>query len=96
MISLVFGALVVLIVTTIVTESFLFTWLRQMTAWANKHLGYLFSCFLCFGTWVGLMVGYLLDGPFHPALNGLAYHGLAYLTWVGLQLVNDLRIRIQR
>jgi threonine/homoserine/homoserine lactone efflux protein len=95
-VSLVYGALVTMIVTIIVTESYLFGPVRSLAHRVSRHLGVLFGCFLCFGTWVGLAVGWLLPGEIHWALAGLAYQGLAYLIWTGVRLVDDLRIKLQR
>lgn len=94
--SLIFGTLAAFIVTTIVTESYLFGPVRSVAHRANPHAGILFSCFLCFGTWVGIGLGFVIDGPFHPVLNGLAYHGLSYIIHQIVALIDDVRIRLQR
>lgn len=94
--SLIYGSLASLVVTVIVTESYLFGPLRAFAHQINRHLGVLFICYLCFGTWVGIVLGFLIDGPYHPVINGLAYHGLAYLLHAALELVGDVRIKLQR
>ena len=97
MVQVLVGALATLIVTVIVTESYLFHPVRSLAHRASRHLGVLFGCFLCFGTWVGLGVGWLIGGPARLwFINGLAFHGLAYLIWTVVQMVNDVRIRLQR
>ena len=91
------GALVTFIATLIITESYLFGWLRQWSFRANKYLGTLFSCFLCLGVWIGLLVA----SVFHDSLTsillaGLSYQGLAYIIYVIVKLAEDARIRLQR
>jgi hypothetical protein len=95
-VTLVYGALVTLLVTVIVTESYLFGPIRSLAHKVSRHLGVLFGCFLCLGTWVGLGVGWLIDGPLWWPLDGLAYQALAYLLWIAVKLVDDLRIWLQR
>ena len=94
--TLTYGALITMIITVIVTESYLFGPVRRLAHRASRHLGELFGCFLCFGTWVGLAVGWLIHGEPHWALAGFAYQGLAYLIWTFIGLVGDLRIKLQR
>lgn len=97
MVQVLVGALASLIVTVIVTESYIFRPVRSLAHRMHVHIGVLFSCFLCMGTWVGLGLGWLLEGPSDWwFVNGLAFHGLAYLLWTVVRLVDDLRIRLQR
>lgn len=95
--SLFVGSLIVLAITTIITESYLFRPVRSLATRISGHLGVLLGCFLCMGTWVGVGLGLLVDGVnLRGALLGLAYQGLAYLLHVGVALADDLRVRLQR
>jgi hypothetical protein len=94
--TLLWGALAVLVVTMIVTESFLFAPVRDVAHRVHPKVGYLSGCFLCFGTWVGVGVGFLVEGPAHPVVNGLAFHGLAVVVHELVGLVRDVRTRVQR
>ena len=44
--------------TLIVTESFLFQPLRERISKVSEKLGYLFSCPMCMGVWVGACVSF--------------------------------------
>lgn len=94
--TLVYGALVVFLVTIIVTESYLFRPVRHLAHQISPHLGVLFSCNLCFGTWVGLAVGWFLAGPMPWWADGLAFQGLAHIVWMLSGLVDDIRTHLQR
>lgn len=94
--TLVYGTLVVYVATLIVTESYLFRPARELAHRISPHLGVLFSCNMCFGTWVGLAIGWLLPGPFQWWVDGLAFQGLAFIVWSLTGLVSDIRIRLQR
>ena len=50
-------------ITVIVTESLLFAPLREAVRRRSRYLGELVSCFLCFGTWVGLVLALIGRGP---------------------------------
>ena len=50
-------------ITVIVTESLLFAPLREAVRKRSRYLGELVSCFLCFGTWVGLALALVGRGP---------------------------------
>ncbi len=52
-------------VAHIVTSSTLFMPLRIWAMGRGFYQGYLFNCFLCFGTWVGLMEALVTIGYFH-------------------------------
>lgn len=60
--------------------------------WRDK-VAYLVTCHLCTGTWVGLTLGAILEGPLRIrlvgwALNGLLYKAVAHLV---LEVVDTLR-----
>lgn len=87
-------------VTLIVTESLAFEPLRRYVKRRSQYLGELVSCFLCFGTWVGLALSLLarpkyvsVRGPLGPlvtwALDGFA---IAF----GGRLLNEMTGKLQR
>jgi hypothetical protein len=95
--DLIIGALVTFIVTLVITESYLFGWLRRGSQRLNRHLGVLFSCFLCLGIWVGFAVAWVQHYHLTSILGyGLAYQGLAYVIYTLVKLAEDARIRLQR
>lgn len=90
------GALVTFIVTTIVTESYLFGPVRRAAQAVSRHLGVLFGCFLCFGTWVGFGVAFLAGGPLERwYIDGLAFQAIAFLVHALVGLIDDIRQRLQ-
>lgn len=77
--TVLYAGLLTWIVTLIVTSSYLFSGVRERAARINRHLGYLLSCSLCFGTWVGLALGFVVTGPLpHAVLNGLLYQAVGF------------------
>lgn len=95
--TLLIGAMVVFVVTTIVVDSYLFGPVRRLAHRASPHLGVLFGCFLCMGTWVGWLLAWWLGGPTGVWFaDGLAFHGLALLAHHATKLVEDLRVYLQR
>ena len=95
--TLVCGALITLLVTSIITESYIFGPVRGFAHKVSVHIGVLFSCFLCMGTWVGVATGLLLLDDWQQGLAyGLAFQGLAYLLHTLRSLADDARVRLQR
>jgi hypothetical protein len=87
-------------VTLIVTESLLFAPLREYVRARSRYLGELVSCFLCFGTWVGLGLALVarpryvsVRGPLGPLLTW-ALDGFA-IAFAG-RLLNELTGKLQR
>lgn len=87
-------------ITIIVTESIALAPLRRAVRARSDYLGELVSCFLCFGTWVGLALSLVarpryvrvrgpLAGPVSWALDGFA---IAF----GGRLLNEMTGKLQR
>jgi hypothetical protein len=51
-------------ISYIVTQSHLFEGLRNWISKKNKFFGELFSCILCFGTWVGFLLSLVYSPSF--------------------------------
>lgn len=89
-------------ITVIVTESLAFEPLRKAVRERSAYLGELVSCFLCFGTWVGLVLA-LLAGPRYAPTRAKGPLG-ATVTWAidgfaiafAGRLLNELTGKIQR
>ena len=87
-------------ITLIVTESLLFAPLRSYLKARSHYLGELVSCFLCFGTWVGLALALAarprfvrVPGRLGPLVTwGLDGFGIAF----GGRLLNELTGKLQR
>lgn len=87
-------------ITLIVTESLAFEPLRRYVKQRSHYLGELVSCFLCFGTWVGLALSLLVRpkyvhvrGPLGPLLTW-ALDGFA-IAFTG-RLFNEMTGKLQR
>lgn len=87
-------------ITRIVTDSLLFAPLRAYVAERSRHLGELVSCFLCFGTWVGLVLSLVarpryvrVQGPLGPIVTWVI-DGFA-IAFAG-RLLNELTGKLER
>ena len=89
-------------ITVIVTESLLFRPLRERVRLRSHYLGELVSCFLCFGTWVGLALSLVAR---RPAGVGRRRRGFdALVAWAidgfaiafGARLLNEVTGKLQR
>jgi len=87
-------------ITIIVTESLAFQPLRRAVKARSFHLGELVRCFLCCGTWVGLVLSLIArprrtrpGGPAGPLL-AWALDGLA-IAFAG-RLLNELTGKLRR
>lgn len=87
-------------ITVIVTESLLFAPARRAVGARWRYLGKLVSCFLCFGTWVGLVMSLVarpryvvIRGPLGGTI-GWAIDGLA-IAFAG-RVLNELTGKMQR
>lgn len=95
--TILLGGLVVWIITYIITSSYIFTPFRNFMRKFGRRVGYLFSCQLCLGTWVGIGIGYVIDGPLsHPLLNGLAYHAAGYGYYKIVTLIESAEDKLTR
>lgn len=76
--DLIWAALVCWLVTMILCESELFRPTRELAKRLHWKLGYLHSCTLCLGTWVGMAVALA-----YPQVRPL---GAGFLGWAGAAL----------
>jgi hypothetical protein len=87
-------------ITIIVTESLAFAPLRRELKARSAYWGELISCFLCFGTWVGLVLSLLARPRLVPVPGPLG----SLVTWAidgfaiayGGRALNELTGKIQR
>jgi len=91
-------------ITVIVTESLLFAPFREAVRKRSQYAGELVSCFLCFGTWVGLAIALVGRGPLGlrrrrargPLASFIAWGLDGFAIAFTARLLNEVTGKIQR